>query len=116
MLGSQQLRLYTIPGRDDEHVIPGLPVFCRAWLVQDSKFLERTRLDSDLLPEFANEGVGRSLVALAVPTDDVPHTGIELSILRAPGQTDLASPNEKATRADPHGPHRRPGSRRDLYI
>ena len=90
------------PCRDDEHVVPGVSVFGRPWLPKDGHLLEDMWSDAYLFLKLANEGLGWSLVPIAMSAEEVPHARIERPILRALGQEDLVSANEQAPRADSH--------------
>ena len=74
----------------------------RLRLRQHSDLVEDTSRDPDFFLELSNKGFGRHLVSLAVTTDEVPHTGIEDPIRRAPGEQDLAVANEEPSRTNPH--------------
>src|SRR5437588_9527573 len=74
----------------------------RLRLRQDGDLLKGQRLDSYLFPEFAHERVSRRFAAVAVPSDDVPHTRVEGPTLRALCQKNLVATNQKTTGTDPH--------------
>src|SRR5262249_38214538 len=80
---------------------------CWVWLPQDRHLLERPHLDADLFRKFAHEGDGRTLVSLAMSTDDVPHPGVARPVLRALGQQERVFPHQKASGTNSHGLLRR---------
>src|SRR5712692_10014445 len=102
MLGTPSPRFSAAPGCDNEQVVPCLPVFGGMRLVEDGDLRERTRLDAYLFLKFTNEGLGWSLVSLAVPTDHVPDAGVEGPVLRTLREKNLPSPDQKTAGTDSH--------------
>src|SRR5712692_6397612 len=102
MLRTPWPRFSAAPGGDNEQVVPCLPVFGGTRFVEHGDLLERTRRDAYLFLKFTKEGLGWSLVSLAVPTDHVPDAGVECPALRTLREKNLPSPDQKTPGTDSH--------------
>jgi hypothetical protein len=101
VLRSQHPRFAATPALDDEDVIRALAILARIWFLKDGDLLKDIRFDAYLFHHLAGQGVRGRLTGLAVSTNEVPDSWIELSIVGPLRQKYLALANEHSDRASP---------------